>query len=297
MCGIIGYVKGKKDIDKEVLRDMVHDLLIACQSRGVDATGYGYIKDGKVVVDKAPGPAMGFVERLRDIPFDEVQLFVGHTRAATKGSPQNNENNHPIVSKDSGLLIAHNGVVSSHKDLKQDGEVDSEVILRLIELRQDVVEGIKYAEDNYTGPSAYVLLGVDFPKKMYIVRSGNPMVLAYLPELDLVLFGSTERIIRAAIQDKKCHLNYFWEKNKRYEALFQEMDDDAVLTVSSVTRGISIKRIKMDTNKPRIGYWNYGIRHTPPTTPTTCLPSKRETKRQAKARRKRDSWYKDDVLF
>ena len=243
MCGIIGYVKGRKEIDKTELQYIMHDMFIASQARGTDATGYGYInKDGRAVVDKAPIVAAEFVKRLNDINFDEVNILLGHTRAATKGDPKNSENNHPIVSKDSGLVLVHNGIVNTKKKLKTDGEVDSEVILRLIELRQDVVAGIKFAEENYSGSAAYALIGVDFPNRVYLVRSGNPMVLAYIKELDLVLFASTETIIKAGLNDYKCFLGFFWEKRKRRVAIFQEMDDNSMLSIQTGVKGISIKK-------------------------------------------------------
>lgn len=259
MCGIIGYVTGKKEVDRTELQYMIHDMFIASQARGQDATGYGYINtDNKVVVDKAPITAVEFVKRLGDVPFDKVKIFMGHTRAATKGDPKSSENNHPIVSKDSGLVLVHNGIVATKKKLKTDGEVDSEVLLRLIELRTDVKEGIKFAEENYTGSAAYALIGIDFPNKIYLVRSGNPMSLAYIKELDLVLFASTESILKSGMNDYYSYLDFFIEKKKRYSALFQDMDDNSMLSIQTTVKGLTIKKEEFKKKKETGFYYVQG---------------------------------------
>jgi len=261
MCGIIGYVKGRKEVDKTELQEMMRDMFISSQSRGVDATGYGYISEGRVVVDKAPVPATGFVKRLNDVPWDEVDIFMGHTRAATKGDPKNPENNHPLVSKLSGLALVHNGIVSTSKKLKTDGEVDSEVLLRLIELKADVYEGIKFAEEHYSGSAAYALIGTHFPNRLYLVRSGNPMVLAYVQDLDLILYASTEAIIKAGLNDYKCHLGFFWEKRKRHTALFQDMDDNSMLSIQKGSKGFTIRKEEFKKKKDELynaQWWKSG---------------------------------------
>ena len=242
MCGIFGYVKGVKEVDEEALRGRVRRLFVASQMRGRDATGYGYLGDNGLVIHKEPVPAKEFIPCLKDVPFGNIDVFLGHTRAATHGSTENSENNHPIVSKDSGIALIHNGVISSQKDLRTDGEVDSELILRLIELRLDVVEGIRFAEKNYTGTAAYAFIGTEFPNKVYLVRSGNPIWLAYVKEWDMVFFASTKEMLRIAFSSYEFKFGYFAQRTEDYTLMYKEMADNSWLSIKKRTKkGISIR--------------------------------------------------------
>lgn len=232
MCAIIGYVKGSKKLETDTLRGMMRRMFLAAQSRGRDATGYGFVKDKNLYIKKAPGLAKDFVKYLEEVPFADVPIFIGHTRAATKGDPKDTENNHPIYSKDSGMAIVHNGQIWTKKDLKTDGKCDSELILRLIELRVEPYAGMKFADENFHGGAAYALIGVDFPNTLYLFRRTNPITVAYIPKLDLFLFASTKAIIEAGLTKNREFLGYFRKTVHMYSAVYREVEDDSILVVN-----------------------------------------------------------------
>src|SRR3990167_3240722 len=147
MCGIGGYIYMKPNKVSAIgLQTIARNLLLELEVRGRDATGYGYVstKDKFAYAAKAPLKASDFLgvsghllskSNLKSMPW----AILLHTRAATKGLPSNNGNNHPIYSKASGLCMIHNGWVLNDDDLaktfnlNRDAEVDTEIYLRLIE--------------------------------------------------------------------------------------------------------------------------------------------------------------------
>lgn len=262
MCGILGYVKGSVEIEPKLLSQVMTRMFISAQSRGRDATGFAYLNtDGHLAVVKQAVPASQFLDAIRDVDYGKVDIFIGHTRAATQGSPKDNVNNHPIMSKESKMALTHNGMIRSSVRLKQDGEVDSEAILRLVEQKSNVVDGIRHAYKNYHGQAAFAIIGEKFPDKLYLARDGNPLVLAYVKELDLILYASTEQIIRAGLSTDKLHYGFFSERETLYKALFEEVEDDTILVVKRCSNGhFKLKTTTLE-GKPEEGArkWGYGI--------------------------------------
>lgn len=239
MCGIVGWIQGKKKIKQEELQLITKKLFMSAQSRGSDATGMGYIEDGKMTVIKDAVPASKFLPYVDMVPTDKVKIFIGHTRAATQGHPSNNMNNHPIVSKVSSIALVHNGYARTQVKLKKDAEVDSEDILRLVEQKDKVEDGITYAEKKYTGASAYAIIGTKFPDTIYLVRSGQPLWLGYVKELDLIVFASTQDIVSFGMSDYKLHHKIFLEKRKKYSVLWKELDDNGYIVIHRKKDGFS----------------------------------------------------------
>lgn len=248
MCGILGFVKGRKEIPEPILKSILKPMFLACQNRGSDATGYAYVNGKHIYVRKSPVPATTFVKTLDCDRWDGVNIFIGHCRAATNGKPSQNENNHPIISKVSKIAIAHNGVVSTKvRDLKVDSECDSELILRLIEQKNSILKGIQYADENIWGSATYSLIGASFPNILYLVRDSNPLALAYLPEFDLILYASTKEIIKAGVSTYHQKFGFFSDRKYRYKVIFEECPDDTILIIKRSENGaINIDQKKLN---------------------------------------------------
>ena len=148
MCGIAGYIRTTGHLSSPTrLQQLARSLLLGIETRGHDATGYGYVESGSdkaVCVTKAPIKASEFLaidghllakRKLKKMP---TNLLL-HTRSATQGKPENNSNNHPVYSKASGLCLIHNGWAINDEEVKKnfkldtDAQVDTEVYLKLIE--------------------------------------------------------------------------------------------------------------------------------------------------------------------
>lgn len=264
MCGVCGYVKGTKEVDPKVLEQIMVRLFVASQSRGRDATGFAYVDNTtkKLTVVKAPVCAGEFIEEIKKVKWGKADIFIGHTRAGTHGSPKNNENNHPIFSKESGMALTHNGIVRSNHKLKVDGEVDSEIILRLVERKSNVVEGIRYAYQNYWGSASFAIVGEKFPETLYLVRDGSPLVMAYVKEFDLILYASTEDILRVGLSNDKFYCGgFFSERKLAFQTVFESVEDDTLLVVKRGSKGelrLKTKALEGKKDEPT-RKWSYGV--------------------------------------
>lgn len=145
ICGIAGYfVTDPSLVSNGGLWSMSRCLITGIQSRGRDAAGYAYITPtGRTNFAKSPVEAKDFIKipghLLHELPKQMPTNMLLHARYATQGEPKNNQNNHPLYSKISGLCMIHNGwfvndgEIKEKFSLKPDAEVDTEVYLRLIE--------------------------------------------------------------------------------------------------------------------------------------------------------------------
>ena len=139
MCGIAGFCLSREEhVNAKKLSMSLLNQIVA---RGEDATGASWVQSDKaskkatIAVSKAPVPAYNFEQYLSQMPTG-VRRAILHTRWATKGTPENNLNNHPIVS---GKIVGvHNGVIGNDdnvfrylKEARQ-AQVDSEAIFALL---------------------------------------------------------------------------------------------------------------------------------------------------------------------
>jgi glucosamine 6-phosphate synthetase-like amidotransferase/phosphosugar isomerase protein len=146
MCGIAGAIFPNGTPAERW--NLARRLLLELTVRGEDAAGIGFHRNGQPVVVKEAGSAKTFVrtEAFKSLEEDLPETFIVHTRKTTKGSEKNNINNHPVMSKMTGAILVHNGVIDDELFRRTDdsgdnpymwqmcdGQVDSEAILRAIE--------------------------------------------------------------------------------------------------------------------------------------------------------------------
>ncbi len=109
MCGIIGAIG--TGIDASLL----HSIFLESEDRGKHATGFWFPNTGIV---KAPKSATDFLNENAEAFMQgatESQIFLGHTRYATHGKPENNFNSQPLESEN--WIMVHNGIVATMKDM------------------------------------------------------------------------------------------------------------------------------------------------------------------------------------
>jgi predicted glutamine amidotransferase len=228
MCAICGYycfseLKPEKSILKE--------LLVNSQSRGKDATGIGYIKDNYLVVKKQALPASEFASCLDDIELPGTMIM--HCRQATQGKPDQEANNHPIFTK-SGLGLVHNGIILNDQELfeqhklERDGQVDSEIIAKLIE-KESRFNNLKML-DEIEGGFTFAAIWTRFPGQLLLVKHDNPLAIVIDTKQDILYFASSGEILRASLP-KTNFRGFLFLSVTRY--LFADISDNTGLVISS----------------------------------------------------------------
>lgn len=196
------------------LREVFTRMLVFNEERGREASGVALIsRDGTFRLFKQPVPASqlvkmeSYLDIMASIDFATTCLL-GHTRAPTKGSRWNNDNNHPLlVGHTVGI---HNGMIDNDDDIftlsgfPRAGEVDSEVIFSLL-------DRIGPISNNGSYPSLvqrqvallegfFTTLSIDLrrPTRLLILKYLRPLCLHYEKRLNALFFSSRYLFLRKA---------------------------------------------------------------------------------------------------
>lgn len=176
MCGIVGYVGPRQA--KPVLLGMMQRL----EYRGYDSCGLATVGKGMNLLKAAV--------RVRDLANQKAEMAgtygLGHTRWASVGTVTQ-ENAHPFVACDKGVVIAHNGNIKNFTELKKrlensghlfSSQTDSEVIAHLTEeyYQGNLVEAIEKAVNELEGPFAVIALHPEH-KRLVAAAKGCPIVI------------------------------------------------------------------------------------------------------------------------
>jgi predicted glutamine amidotransferase len=189
MCGICGVRRfGAEPINAEQIKV----LLLGNERRGNQATGVAFQQaDGSIQVFKNDEPASNFVVDPKFGEFLEQNLrpdtltVLGHTRAATKGHPSKNKNNHPMW--DGKVALIHNGMVNNDDYLFNDlhyeraAETDSDIFRAIISNNGFSTKAVNLL-NRVVGSAAIAAISTDHPGKLLLARSGNPIVIASTSE-------------------------------------------------------------------------------------------------------------------
>lgn len=123
MCGIAGVsFAGATQLDTDKLADIISSGIRENIHRGTDASGFFICHSGKkpIAYSKRPGHPNKMLKKLdkalQHLHIDNpIYSIVTHTRAASKATPQDNSNNHPVVC---GTWVAvHNGFIANKEAL------------------------------------------------------------------------------------------------------------------------------------------------------------------------------------
>lgn len=198
MCGIMGYYAfGNTLPDKQKLTRM----FTALESRGVDASGYAFVENNNLSVNKAPLRSSELIKTNEWKTLDLRPVMIFHTRLKTQGSEKNNLNNHPLFNKQ-GLCIVHNGMIYNDKEIfgwkERDAEVDSEAILAVLSSKKKG-DRIKLLFDRLEGAFAVAVINRNNPEELILIKKDNPIDLYYNQKDDILYFCSERRIMQDAL--------------------------------------------------------------------------------------------------
>jgi len=181
MCGIVGYVGGRKAVP------IILEGLRRLEYRGYDSAGLAvYCEDHTLAVRRAKGKLRNLEDTIRLSPVDG-SFGIGHTRWATHGRPTE-ENAHPHSDCSGSLVVVHNGIVENYLTLKHQlqaeghtfrTETDTEIIAHLIEkhFSGNLEEAVRAAVPQLSGVFALAVISRDDPEKIVAARNGPPVVI------------------------------------------------------------------------------------------------------------------------
>lgn len=230
MCGIAGIVKwGKLPISEE----QIAMLLVDNEHRGNDASGIALQQqDGSINILKKDTPGWTLVcteeykKFIKEHLKADTQTALLHTRGASQGNPRDNNNNHPMYAGLSAII--HNGVIRNDHQmfdqlrLERKAETDSDIIRAVVDDR-----GITPAAINdlsrANGSGAIAAVHPEYPGKLLLIRSGNPLTLA--SNEDFFFFSSEKTTLHKACRPFVKRMG-IWFQSQKTNVDFTNMVND-----------------------------------------------------------------------
>lgn len=162
MCGIIGIIGNTEESFEMLKRN---------ETRGGHAWGIAY--NSPFMVYRSPGK----VPAVKPDWWPKTSIMIGHTRFATHGKPEINDNNHPHFSKN--FCIVHNGVIGNTHP-QQRTECDSEAILKMIiernpQTKEQTIKAIKKIVKKINGSWRIALMNNNTPNMIYVFNDYEPV--------------------------------------------------------------------------------------------------------------------------
>jgi len=279
MCGIFGIIASHDSSLLGVdLRAGVMKAFHESERRGKDSSGAMCVSLQKVVVTKSPARGKEMIKTgafrellklaLAEYSKGDIFMVLGHTRMATHGSIDLEDNNQPILSNGSAVL--HNGIIVNHEEifqsrpsLKREFEVDTEVIPLLIEdFRRSgcsELDAVKKTTKAIRGANTFLYLNTESNVAYLNSSNGSLYVLENKPEglfvfasekqtLDEILleikYKSQSREIYQPSNEHLVEINLGDYKGKGPHALSLEID-----TIGNVKRDLLNLGSSADSNK------------------------------------------------
>ena len=214
MCGIFGVVlRSDANFDRRRLPKLITKCFLLAESRGKEAAGLAVVLRDRIEIVKRPVRARSF---LRD-PQTQATLrsavdvtsladplvVLGHTRMVTNGSPDNPDNNQPVIKGD--LVCLHNGIVVNdlelwdrHPELDRDYEVDTEVLLAIVaQARRDgstLATAVARSLMETRGANSIALLGAR-DEMLALATTNGSLFYVYAPDGSALMFASERYIL------------------------------------------------------------------------------------------------------
>jgi glucosamine 6-phosphate synthetase-like amidotransferase/phosphosugar isomerase protein len=229
MCGIMGfYCFSEKKPDKEKISIMFSLL----ESRGRDASGFAFIKENNLIVQKVAIRSSEFVKSKEWNELELPKCMILHTRMKTQGSEKNPNNNHPLFNKE-GIALVHNGIIHNDHEIfgknQRDGEVDSEAILAVFSSKTKG-DKIKRVFDKIEGSFAVAIINKAEPDTLILIKKDNPIDMYYNTEDDILYFCSEREIMQESLGIQFESKRGFTIGEKGYH--FYEMENNHALVIN-----------------------------------------------------------------
>lgn len=177
MCGVIGYVGGRK------IKDVIIDSLKRLEYRGYDSSGVAFISNGTIIRTRTKGKVIELEKILKDIDV-KSPAGIGHIRWATHGIPSE-ENAHPHTDPAEEVCVVHNGIIENHIEIKKTlntrftSQTDTEVIAHLLAKykNEPPLKRIENAFSKLKGSWACAIVFKDEPEKVFFAKNEAPLII------------------------------------------------------------------------------------------------------------------------
>lgn len=194
MCGISGvYCRG----DQRLTPPELHKLLLANEWRGRDASGVAWLGSHGIMYIKRPLKASEFIAELGTARWEEIAqspIVLLHTRAKTKGSSAQEENNHPVVGFN--WVVTHNGVIMNDDDLfdtfraERFAEVDTSAIPLVLSQGTSHLDSLRWLSV-LQGSASIAAWSPQYPRELALARiRGNVVNMSMDITRNLVVWSS-----------------------------------------------------------------------------------------------------------
>lgn len=231
MCGIVGYVGKKKN-----LQDIISKLK-KLEYRGYDSAGIASADKDKVTCYKE----VGCIDNLSRIVPEEAKTTcaIAHTRWATHGKPLT-KNAHPHASNSGIWTLVHNGIIENYLDLKEglqniDSDTDSAVVAQLLEERgAKSIEDFMQTFSLVNGSYSIVAINKNKPKELFLAKNKSPLYVAecdgdYLVASDPICFVGVANQYYEFLDGEFAHIDEngitFYAKEAKLVKETIQMDD------------------------------------------------------------------------
>jgi glucosamine--fructose-6-phosphate aminotransferase (isomerizing) len=176
MCGIVGYIGGKK------AQPILLNALEKLEYRGYDSCGIA-ISDGDIKVFK---DAVRVKALKKAAPTMNGNTGIGHTRWATHGEPSR-INAHPHYDCSGRIAVVHNGTISNFYELRESltaeghklvSQTDTEILAHLIEkyYEGDLVLAVEKTLEEIKG--AYTMIALMAGEnELVAARKESPLII------------------------------------------------------------------------------------------------------------------------
>jgi hypothetical protein len=272
MCGIFGIItKSNSSYNTNLISNVLKDLARMSERRGKDSSGLCINNKGTDTIEVIKGPVTTsklfsskttkslLQSGLESKNMKQGICVFGHARLVTNGTQLNDDNNQPIVRD--GIIAVHNGIVANdselwekHKVLKRAYEIDTEVLLAIINEKNtsglSIEESVLQAIDEIEGTASLALMFSDHNK--FVLATNNGSLYYLTNENDVLLFASERNTINKVVEKNDLAKKFGKVNIKQVQPNTGLIIDLFELRVQEFNRGLSYTRSVELEKRPEI---------------------------------------------
>jgi len=210
MCGIFGIANQNTFTDAKIRKKIADKLFVMSESRGKEAAGVAYKTKDEILIYKQALLASKLIKekKYKELFKNDCQALIGHSRLVTNGTETDQDNNQPVVRKNT--VVIHNGIIVNvdvlwghFSELKRNFEVDTEIIPALVQHFQNQKNSLSAAVKNLfgyiEGSASVAAIFKDTPELLLATNTGS-LYTCFNHNKDLLLFASEKYILKRLAQ-------------------------------------------------------------------------------------------------